>query len=245
MNGRNLLVALGIGLGLSVHGAFAQVQIEPPFSIWDAELGQTVDHLPDTLVAEIACGTNGGPPGQIIRSFTDYMACQPEDTGLREVSFIYDDEQDYIALALDSEYKFLHGGTSVYAHPVIVSVLVDPEGVVQGRRIFTDDRVGIQVRRTAYTLIRNFQARYGHWSLECTDIPMQEGEQPVGNMFIHERCEAQAPDGSSRIAIEATYLRKKGQVGVNRETQQVNKGYFESQTRFEEVLPPYTPMAAR
>lgn len=232
-------------LGLSAHAAFGQVQIEPIYSIWDANFGEHVSQVPDAAVGEIACGTNGGPPGQVLVSFTDFLTCQPEESGLREVVFSYDDEQDYIALALDAEYKFLHGGTSVFAHPVIVSLLIDPDGIVQGRRIFTDDRISDRARRTAVTLMRNFKARYGDWSLNCSDIPMKEGEQPVGDLFVHELCTGQAPDGGTRIAIRATLLRKKGQRGVNRETRQVNTGYFESQTRYEEVLPPYDPVAAQ
>ena len=240
---RRTLLTL-ISLGLSAHASIGQVRIEPAYSIWDVNLGQPVFHVPDAEVGEIACGTGGGPVGQTLASFGDFLTCTPEQSGLREVVFNYDDEQDYIALALDTEYKFLHGGTSVFAHPVIVSLLVDPAGVVKGRRIFTDDRISDRERRTAFTLIRNFKARYGKWSLNCADIPMKEGEQPVGNQFVHERCTGQSPDGGTLISIEASYLRKKGQQGVNRETQEVNKGYFESQARYEEVLFPYTPVTA-
>lgn len=238
-----------LSLGLSAHASFGQVQIEPVFSIWDVELGQPVAQLPDDKVGEIACGTNGGPPGQSLASFADFLICTPEPSGLREVQFGYDDEQDYIAKAQEVEYKFLQGGTSVFAHPVIVSVLVDPQGVVQGRRIVTDDRISDRERRTAVTLSRNFKGRYGKWSLTCNDIPMAEGEQPVGRQFTHEICtgqspDGQSPDGQSRIAIEASYLRKKGQRLLSQDTQKVNKGYFQSQTRFEEVLSPYAPAAA-
>ena len=43
------------------------------------------------------------------------------------------------------------------------------------------------------------------------------------------------------MLIEASYLRKKGQEGLSRETQQVNKGYYQSETRLEVVNPPYLP----
>lgn len=240
---KNTLLAI-FSLGLSAHAAFGQVQIEPVYSIWDVTLGQPVTQVPDGDVGEIACGTSGGPPGQILASLQDFMTCTPEPSGLHEVVFSYDDEQDYIALALEAEYKFLRGGTSVFAHPVIVSVLVDPAGIVQGRRIVTDDRVSVNERRSAFTLIRNFKARYGKWSLDCADIDMKEGEQPVGTQFIHELCTGQSPDGLTLIAIEASYLRKKGQRAISQETQEVNAGYFESQTRYEEVLAPYTPVTA-
>lgn len=237
---KTTLLAL-LCLGLSAHVAFGQERIEPVYSIWDVRLGQPVAQVPDAGVGEIACGTDGGPPGQSLGSFKDFTTCAPEPSGLREVQFSYDDEQDYIARALEVEFKFLRGGTTVFAHPVIVSVLVDPAGVVQGRRIVTDNRISINDRRTAFTLISNFKARYSKWSLSCADIPMKDGEQPVGDQFVHERCTGADPDGAARIAVEASYLRKKGQEAVNLETQTVNKGYFESRTRFEEVLAPYDP----
>jgi hypothetical protein len=77
--------------------------------------------------------------------------------------------------------------------------------------------------------------------MDCVDLPMRDGEQPVGTQFIHELCEGTSGDGALRIAIEASYLRKKGQRAINIETQTVNTGYFESQTRFEQVLAPYSP----
>lgn len=232
-----------LALGLSAPAAFGQAQIEPTYSIWDVELGQPVSEVPDNEVAEIACGTAGGPPGLALASFTEFAACTPEPSGLYEVQFIYDDEQDFIARALEVEYQFLRGGTSVYAHPVIVSLLVDAQGIVQGRRIVTDDRISDLARRSAYTLIRNFEAQYRDWSVTCTEIPMAEGEMPVGRIFFHERCEGESPDGSTLIAIESSYLRKRGQEAINQETQQVNIGYFESRTRYEEVLAPHTPTA--
>ena len=241
---RNKVLLALLGLGLSAHAPSCQERIEPVYSIWDVTLGQPVAQVPDADVGEIACGTAGGPPGQILASFSEFQTCPPEQSGLREIAFSYDDEQDYIALAREVQYKFLQGGTSVFAHPVIASLLVDPAGVVQGRRIVTDNRISDHDRRSAVTLMRNFKARYGKWALSCADVPMKEGEQPVGNQFIHELCTGQSPDGHTLIAIEASYLRKKGQRAVSQETQEVNAGYFESQTRYEEVLTPYAPMTA-
>lgn len=236
------LILVSFGFGLSIQVALAQVQIEPVFSIWDVTLGQPVSLAPDAEVGEISCGTNGGPPGRALDSFADFLTCLPEASGLREVRFDYDDEQDFIAKALELEYQVLQGGTSVYAHPVIVSLLVDEAGVVQGRRIVTDDRISDLARRTAYTLINNLKARFSDWSLDCADIQMKEGELPVGSQFIHEICSGQSQDDRTLISMEASYLRKRGQLAVNIETQEVNTGYFESQTRFEEVLAPYTPV---
>ncbi len=238
-----MLMLMVAGLtGLPGIAAAQDIAIEPDFDIWDVQLGQPVTLIPDSVAAIVACGTNGGPTSIELRSFGDWAQCTPEASGLREITFTYDDEKDYIARALELEFRALAGGTSVYAHPVIVSILVDDKGLSQGIRIVTDDRASDRDRRFAVVLSKNFQARFGPWNLTCQDIPMQEGEQKVGNEFIHQRCTGTNPDASGqRVLIEGSYLRKKGQEGLNIDTQQVNKGYYQSQTRLELVNPPYLP----
>lgn len=219
--------------------------VEPGFTIWDVKMGAPVTDIPDSAVATLACGTNGGPASIPLKHFADWQHCTPEATGLRELGFVYDDEKDYIARAMELEFRALAGGTSVYAHPVMVSVLVDDKGLVQGIRIVTDDRARDRDRRLAVALNRNFQARFGAWGLECQDIPMQEGEQKVGDEFTHQRCTGTNPDGrGQKLLIEASYMRKKGQEALSRDTQQVNKGYYQSQTRLELVNAPYLPSEA-
>ena len=228
--------------GLAGTAASQELGVEPTFSIWDVQLGQPVSEVPDGAAAIIACGTNGGPTSIELKSFGDWEQCTPEASGLREVAFVYDDEQDYIARALELEYRALRGGTSMYARPVVVSILVDDKGVAQGIRVVTDDRASDNDRRLAVVLIENLQARFSPWHLDCQDIAMRPGEQPVGTRFVHELCTGSNPDGSGqRVLIEGSYLRKKGQEGLNLETQKVNTGYFESKTRLEVVNSPYSP----
>ena len=236
-----LLIAGAFG-GISNNAAAENLGVEPNFTIWDVKLGQPVTNVPDSAAAIIACGTNGGPKSIELKSFGDWAQCTPETSGLREVAFTYDDEKDYIARAMELEYRALAGGTSVYAHPVVVSILVDDKGISQGIRIVTDDHASDHDRRVAVVLSKNFQARFSPWNLDCQDIPMQDGEQKVGNEFIHQRCIGTNPDGSGqKVLIEGSYLRKKGQQGLSLDTQQVNKGYYESKTRLELVNPPYLP----
>jgi len=239
-----LLMLAGL-TGLPGMAAAQDIGVEPDFSIWDVQLGQPITAIHDNAAAIIACGTNGGPISIELKSFADWAQCTPEASGLREIAFTYDDEKDYIARALELEYRALRGGTSVYAHPVVISVLVDDKGVSQGIRIVTDDHASDSDRRVAVVLSKNFQARFGPWNLSCQDIPMKDGEQKVGNDFIHQRCTGTNPNGSGQtVLIEASYLRKKGQEGLNLETQQVNKGYYESETRLEVLNPPYLPSEA-
>src|SRR3569833_1308987 len=182
-----LLMVAGLS-GLPQPAAAQDLGVEPDFTIWDVKLGQPVTSVPDSATAIIACGTNGGPISIELKSFSEWAKCTPEASGLREIAFTYDDEKDYIARAMELEFRALHGGTSVYAHPVILSILVDDKGISQGIRIVTDDHASDSDRRLAVVLSKNFQARFGSWNLACQDIPMREGEQPGGKDFIHQRC---------------------------------------------------------
>jgi hypothetical protein len=233
--------ALSICLALGAGPLAAQDSaIEPSFAIWDVKLGLPVTQIPDTAAAIIACGTFGGPASTELASFADWAQCPPEPTGLHEVQFSYDDEKDYIARAMEMQLRALAGGTSVYAHPVVLSVLVDDKGLAQGIRVITDDRASDHDRRVAMALSRNLKDRFGEWGLTCTDIPMRDGEMKVGNDFTHERCVGENPDiKGQKLLIEASYLRKKGQEAISQDTQAVNKGYYESRTWMELVNDPY------
>ena len=216
----------------------------PAFSIWNVRIGSPVIDIPEMEVVDISCGTNGGPPSTPLKDFADFAVCPAEDSGLHEVYFAKDDELDYIAKALDNEYRAYQSGTSIYAHPIVQTVLVDDGGIVRGIRIVTDDRASLRDRRLAVTLSKNLKGRYRDWLPACQDFPPAAGENPVGSEFIHELCQANSPDGKQALRIEATFLRKKGQEAVSRDTQQINRGYFESRTRFEIVEKPYEPAPA-
>lgn len=240
--GLALLLAWGAGGSVMAQGAAqGRLSILPPFTIWDVKLGETVTGIDPVMVGEIACGTNGGPPSLQLRSFADFAKCRPEASGLHEVYFTHDDESDYISLAQEDEYKALQGGTSIYAHPVVFSILVDGDGVARGIRVVSDERASDRERRVAVALINNLKGRYSSWNLSCEDLPPVDGQMPVGNRFEHQLCTGTYPDPQMSVRLEATYLRKKGQEALSRETQTVNKGYYESRTRLEVVQAPYQP----
>ena len=178
-------------------------------------------------------------------AFEDFATCPPEPSGLHEVTFTYDDEQDYIALALELEYKFLKGGTSIFAHPVVVSVLVDQGGIVQGRRIVTDNRISDRERRTAVTLMRNFKARYS--PLESglrTMCRCAKANSLPGTSSSTNCARARHPTAPRASPSTPAICARRASKRSTLETQTVNKGYFQSQTRYEEVLAPYSPSGA-
>src|SRR5262245_11788292 len=99
----------------------------------DLKLGTAAADLPEDAFIDYACGTNGGPPGKALGSFTDFATCAPEKSGLHEVAFRYDDELEYRLLAqgLDNTAE-LNGGTKVSAYPVYASALFDDQGILRG-----------------------------------------------------------------------------------------------------------------
>lgn len=240
------LAALASGGALAQQGPVAAGgqalgQITPTFTIWDVHLGQPVSSIPDAEIVNVACGTNGGPPSLPLANFTEFARCPAEASGLHEVYFEYDDEQTYIAKALELQDRYLQAGTSIYAHPVIISALVDDAGIARGIRAVTDDRASAYDRRSAASLATNLRARFSDWGLHCQQLPPAEGESAVGRIFIHDLCSGADPTGKQRLRLESRYMRLKGQTAINPETQQVIRNNFQSSTRFELVEAPYEP----
>ena len=237
---------LGLAMALpapspALAQAEAKLNYVPEFTIWDVKFGDPITQIPLSAVALVACGTNGGPPSIALKDFTEFAKCPAEASGLHEVFFTYDDEQDYIARALEDEYRFAQGGTSIYAHPVVFTVLVDEGGIARGIRIVTDERASERDRRVAVRLADNLKGRFSPWSPVCEDIPATDGQLPVGSIFIHQICTAEDPDGTTTLRLEAAYFRKKGQTSISLETQKVQKNYFQSATRLEVVQLPFEP----
>ena len=101
--------------------------------------------------------------------------------GLREVYFEYDDEQEYVARALEIKPEIkMYAGTTVFEFPIVASVLFDESGRVRGERMVTDPRQHVSRDRLEFWELANFlRQRFGdeHWT--CNDLPREEGETPV------------------------------------------------------------------
>jgi hypothetical protein len=197
--------------------------------IFNVELGIPVNELPSDQWVNPACGTNGGPPSIELERFEDYERCPVEpETGLREVWFIYDNEWEYIARAYRDPVEIARFSANVfYGQPIITSLMIDEEGLVQGYRVITDPKAPDEVRLEAYSLFGIFKSMYGGGSWQCEDLPPAERESPVEGVFVKSRCIM----ASERqfVRIEAHLLRKPGQdYYLNR-----LQGYFEAFTRLE------------
>jgi hypothetical protein len=218
----------------------AQAQKRPdPGEIHGLKLGLKAAEMSTDTFGDLACGSNGGPPRQTIDEWADFRKCRPEPSGLYEVSARFDDQQDYVARAIDDPlYAQGRVGTRVAGHPVILSVLFDKDGVLRVIRMISDPRAGPLERRMAHMLRLAIINRYEPDGWNCTDMPPAPGETPVGGgVFIKQRCEKALPDKT--LMVEAHFLRKPGQNEVDPATQEATSGQFESWTRFEITDPNY------
>ena len=220
---------------LLADAAFGQ---QPPRAgaptIWDVRPGTPVGDLPEDDFVDPACGTNGGPPGLRIAGFEEFAKCRVEPSGLREIWFRYDDETEYIARAArDPDAIARSNAMLVLGQPVILSLLVDGGGLVQGFRIFTDPHAEADVRADAYTLAFAFKAQFGPEGWDCQDAPPAVGETAIAGTFVKQQCRKMA--GRQRITVESRHYYKSGQAPLDPNTGLSTVNQFESSARIESV----------
>jgi hypothetical protein len=233
---RSSLTILAAALALNLAGELpnpASAQ-QPLPRIWDLQLPTRVGDLPEEEFVDPACGTNGGPPGLAIGTFERFERCRPEASGLREISFRYDDELEFIARAArDPDAIARNNAMLVLGQPVTLSLLIDGSGLVQGYRIFTDPRADEEVRMQAYSIAIAFKARFGIQGWTCSDLPPAEGETPILGEFVKERCE-KLMDGQA-ITVESRHYYKPGQAMLDPNTGLPMANQFESSARLQVV----------
>jgi hypothetical protein len=219
------------------HIALAQ---SPAPKIWDIKLGVPVSALPLNDFVDPACGTNGGPPARVLRGFAEFAQCAVERaTGLREIWFRYDDELEYIARARRSEALVKqYRANSLAGQPIITSLLIDDAGLVQGYRIVNDPRVDSGTRIAAFGLADIFKGIAG-LGLNCTDLPLADGERPIDDWYVKEVCES-TKDGRV-VRVEARRYYKPGQFAVDPNDNRMTENLFESSARIEVYKPGAAP----
>jgi hypothetical protein len=237
---QTIAVLAALAVALCAGGPVVGAEPQPdPGEIHGLKLGLKAAEMSADTFGDLACGSNGGPPRQGIGGWTEFRKCRPEPSGLYEVYAPFDDQQDYVARAIDDPlYAQGKVGTRVAGHPVILSVLFDTDGVLRGIRMVSDPRGSPMERRMAHMLRLAIINRYEPEGWNCTDFPPAPGETPVGGgVFIKQRCEKAMP--GKTLTVETHFLRKPGQAGVDSNTGEATQGQFESWTRFEIMAPTY------
>jgi hypothetical protein len=224
------LLAAALALILLCDLAWAQSRPK----IWDMKFGTPVGELPDEEFVDPACGTNGGPPGLRIASFEEFEKCRAEASGLREIWFRYDDEEEYVARAARNPDAVARANTMMMlGQPITLSMLVDRVGRLQGYRIFTDPRADADLRKDAYLIGTAFKVRYGGDGWDCKDEPPAAGETPLDGIFIKQRCQKRAE--GHQVTVESRHYYKAGQALVDPNSGVTTVNQFESSARIEVV----------
>ena len=223
---------LATALALVLLCDLASAQSRP--KIWDMKFGAPVGELPDEEFVDPACGTNGGPPGLRIAGFEEFEKCRAETSGLREIWFRYDDEEEYVARAARNPDAVARANTMVMlGQPITLSMLVDRAGRLQGYRIFTDPRADPDLRKDAYLIGMAFKVRYGSEGWDCKDEPPSMGETPLDGIFIKQRCQKLAE--GHQVTVESRHYYKAGQALVDPNSGVSTVNQFESSARIEVV----------
>ena len=142
-------------------------------------IGMAAAELPTEGYVDFSC-TGGG----VVQGWQDYRRCPAEADGLHALWFRYQDGANDIGFVNDS-----YEGTKVGGHPVLLTLLISSAGVVEGLRIQTDPAARLNRRKKAYLLGELAKQRYGEAGWACTPAPPASGEEPVGGLFLKERCE--------------------------------------------------------
>ena len=239
---RRLMLAVFLAGGLA-SPALPQTSgfgdLDPP-DVLSLKLGSGAGEQPGPF-REFACGTDGGPPARPLSSFADFASCPPEaDTGLHEVAFRYDDEIEYYALAMNLQpIAERYHGTRFGSFPVIVSALMDDQGILRGYRVVTDDRVSIRERRVAYSMAILARSRLkGEWT--CEKLPLADGETPIGRAYTKEDCIGTSAAGHSMI-LQSRDFHRRGQSAIDPHSGRVREGLYESTARLEVFDAGYEP----
>ena len=172
-----VLAGVAIALALSTPGWSAEDPLQG--DLRDLRVGMQVGDLPAVGYVGLACGNDGGEPGQALASWAEFDRCPADAAGLREIAFEYDDSLQPWA-AVSDKWE----GTQVAGHPVIPSLLIDDQGVVQRIRIVTDPEARLYLKKKAFLLPIRVMGRYGRDGWDCVDAEPARGHDP-GRRHVH------------------------------------------------------------
>ena len=180
--------------------------------IRDIRIGSRAAELSSDSYTELRCVTSG----QALESWLDYRQCSRDARGLHAIRFEFLPASNSLA-GLNDRWQ----GTKIAGHPVLLSLGLDDQGIVQAIRIETDPEARMYLKKKAFLLGLRIRERYGQDGWTCSDQAIQPGQSEVGGMFVHETCE-KVSEGR-RLVVETNLYRDVGQTGRD----------FVSSTRFD------------
>ena len=159
----------------------------------DIRLGMAASELPEQGYVDLYCAAE---PKRALAGWKNWRDCPPGTGGIRAIRFGYDP-----ATSRD--------GTMVAGHPAILTVLMDDSAHVAGLQIETDPKARLYIRKKAFLLGLQAKSRYGSDNWACTEGQPSGGDQPVGGVYLRERC-TKTVSGRSLI-VERNLFRRADQ----------------------------------
>lgn len=190
---RGLLLTLGLTATAAAQG----VGVPGDNDLRDIRVGMAVADLPSAGYADFACAADAS---RKVAGWSGWRDCPADASGLHALRFGYDKETD-------------REGVIVAGHPAVLTLLVDNDGEVGGLRIETDPKARLYLRKKAFLFATQVKSRYGSEGWRCTQGQPEAGEQPVGGVYIRERCTKTAQNRS--IVVERSLFRRADQDAKN------------------------------
>ena len=159
----------------------------------DIRVGMAAAELGESGYVDLACATD---LKHALAGWTNWHDCPADASGARAIRFGYDP-------------SISRDGTMVAGHPAILTLLIDDSGHVAGLQIETDPKARLYVRKKAFLLGLQARSRYGSEGWACTDGQPGAGDEPVGGVYLRERC-TKTVSGRS-LVVERNLFRRPGQ----------------------------------
>ena len=157
----------------------------------DIRIGKPVAELPSEGYVDFACASRYH--AATLSGWSDWRDCPAGADRLHALRFGFDP-------ATSRE------GTVVAGHPAILTALIDNAGTVAGLKIDTDPKARLYLRKKAFLFGPQVKARYGADGWTCTQAQPEATEQPVGGVFVKEKC-TKTIDGRA-LAIERSLFHR-------------------------------------
>jgi hypothetical protein len=156
----------------------------------DIRLGMPASELAKSGYVDFACAA---APKHILTGWENWHDCPAEPSGTRAIRFGFDPSTS-------------RDGTMVAGHPAILTLLIDDSGTVAGLQIETDPKTRLYLRKKAFLLGIQAKSRYGADGWACTQGEPGAGDQPVGGVYLRERCTKTISDRA--LVVERNLFRR-------------------------------------
>jgi hypothetical protein len=138
----------------------------------DIRVGMPASELAKSGYVDFACAAD---PKHTLAGWENWPDCPAEARGTRAIRFGFDPTTS-------------RDGTMVAGHPAILTLLIADGGTVAGLRIETDPKARLYIKKKAFLLGIQAKSRYGADGWLCTEGEAGAGDQPVGGVYLRERC---------------------------------------------------------